>query len=67
MAMGPTGPKFEVCFKMEVCSTCSNSDLLVGISPGTGTVYSGSDKENDNENDDDRDLPTIEELLFTKL
>jgi hypothetical protein len=43
----------------------------VGIWPGTGAVYSGSDKENDDENDDDddddRDLPTIEELLFTKL
>jgi hypothetical protein len=40
----------------------------VGIWPGTGTVYSGSDKENDDENDDDdRDLPTIEKLLFTKL
>ncbi|MCJ1357476.1 MAG: hypothetical protein MMC33_007472 [Icmadophila ericetorum] len=34
---------------------------------GTGTVYGGSDKENDDENDDGRDLPTIEELLFTKL
>ncbi|KAH0562296.1 hypothetical protein GP486_003014 [Trichoglossum hirsutum] len=35
---------------------------------GTGTVYSGSDKENDDENDDDNcDLPTIGKLLFTKL
>jgi hypothetical protein len=39
----------------------------VGISPGTGTVYGRSDKANDDENDDDRDLPTIEELLLTKL
>lgn len=34
---------------------------------GTGTVYGRSDKANDDENDDDRDLPTIEELLLTKL
>ncbi|KAH7330014.1 hypothetical protein BKA65DRAFT_48136 [Rhexocercosporidium sp. MPI-PUGE-AT-0058] len=34
---------------------------------GTGTVYGGSDKANNDETDDDRDLPTIEELLFTKL
>lgn len=34
---------------------------------GTGTVYGRSDEANDDENDDDRDLPTIEELLLTKL
>ncbi|KAG4414830.1 hypothetical protein IFR04_012018, partial [Cadophora malorum] len=34
---------------------------------GTGTVYGGSDKANNDETDDHRDLPTIEELLFTKL
>merc|ERR1712225_114794 len=39
---------------------------------GPGTVYGHSDKANDDENDDrdgdgDRVLPTIEELLFTKL
>merc|ERR1711964_645025 len=34
---------------------------------GTGTVYGGSDKANNDETDNDRDLPTIEELLFTKL
>lgn len=34
---------------------------------GTGTVYGGSNKENDDENEDGRDLPIIEELLFTKL
>ncbi|KAG9243675.1 hypothetical protein BJ878DRAFT_108243 [Calycina marina] len=33
----------------------------------TGTVHGGSDKANNNETDDDRDLPTIEELLLTKL
>lgn len=35
---------------------------------GTGTVFGGSDKANSSETDDDeRDLPTIEELLFTNL
>ena len=46
---------------------CSDSDWLVRIWLGTGTVYGGSDKANNDETDDDRDLPTIEELLFTKL
>jgi len=46
---------------------CSDSDWLVRIWLGTGTVYGGSDKANNEENDDDQDLPTIEELLFTKL
>ena len=55
-----------------MCLACSDSDWLVGIWPGPGTVYGHSDKANDDENDDrdgdgDRDLPTIEELLFTKL
>jgi hypothetical protein len=40
----------------------------VGIWLGTSTVYGGSDNANNDEtNDDDRDLPTIEELLFTNL
>ncbi len=40
----------------------------MGIQTGTGTVYRRSDKANDDEtDDDDRDLPTIEELLFTNL
>lgn len=34
---------------------------------GTGTVFGGSKRVNNNETDDDRDLPTIEELLFTNL
>ncbi|KUJ09872.1 uncharacterized protein LY89DRAFT_740294 [Mollisia scopiformis] len=35
---------------------------------GTSTVFGGSDNANNNEtDDDDRDLPTIEELLFTNL
>lgn len=34
---------------------------------GTDTAYGGSDKVNNDEIDDDRDLPTIEELLFTNL
>lgn len=34
---------------------------------GTDTTYGGSDKANNNEIDDDRDLPTVEELLFTNL
>ncbi|KUJ10218.1 uncharacterized protein LY89DRAFT_739958 [Mollisia scopiformis] len=34
----------------------------------SSTVFGGSDKANNNETDDnDRDLPTIEELLFTNL
>lgn len=62
---GATGPEFEVCDGDLLA--CSDSDWLMGIWPGTGTVYGGSDKANNDENDDDRDLPTIEELLFTKL
>lgn len=34
---------------------------------GTGTVYGRSDKADNDENDNNRDLPTIEELLLTKL
>jgi hypothetical protein len=39
----------------------------VGIWPGTGTVYSSSNKTNNNENDNNRNLSIIEELLLTKL
>jgi hypothetical protein len=48
---------------------CSNISWHVGIFPETSTVYGGSDdKEDDNEiNDDGRDLPTIENPLFSKL
>jgi len=50
-----------------MCLAYSDSDWLVGIWPGTGTVYRRSDKADDDENDDDGDLPIIEELLRTKL
>jgi hypothetical protein len=40
----------------------------VGNLLGTGTIYRGSDKETGDEDaNKDRDLPTIEELLLTKL
>ena len=62
---GATGPEFEVC-DGDVLA-CSDIDWLLGIWLGTGTVFGGSDKANNDETDDDRDLPTIEELLFTNL
>jgi hypothetical protein len=65
--MGAAGRGFEVCPSKEMCLAYSNSDWLVGIWPGTGTVYGHSDKANDDENDNDRDLLIIEELLLTKL
>lgn len=50
-----------------VAAAANNRGDRPGIR-GTGTIHGGSDKENDDENDDDdRDLPTIEELLFTRL
>jgi len=62
---GAIGPEFEVCNRDVLAY--SDSDWLVGIWLGTGTVFSGSERVNNNETDDDRDLPMIEELLFTNL
>jgi hypothetical protein len=67
MAMGVTGPEFEVCAKIEMWLACSDSNWLVGIWPGTGTIFGGSNKTNNDKNDNDRDLPIIEELLLTNL
>jgi len=49
-----------------MCLAYSDSHWLVGIWLKTSTVYRRNDKTND-KTDNDGDLPTIKELLLTKL